>query len=149
MSPIHVEYSAKINASPEKVYAVIADYAEGHQAILPKPYFTKMEVEHGGNGAGTVIQVWMNVMGVKRIYHMTVSEPEPGRVLAESDPNAGVQTTFTVDPIPNTSQSKVTIATTAKPSRGVQGLLEKLFNPPIMRRIFREELQLLTDYVNG
>ena len=57
-----------------------------------------MTVEKGGKGAGTVIRVLMNVLGVDRTYYMEVSEPEPGRVLAETDQDAGVTTTFTVKP---------------------------------------------------
>ena len=39
----------------------------------------------------------MQVLGVERVYREVVSEPEPGRVLAETDADAGVTTTFTVD----------------------------------------------------
>jgi hypothetical protein len=40
----------------------------------------------------------------------------------------------------------VTIATDAAASSGVKGWLERLFNPAVMRRIYRQELQQLAAY---
>jgi uncharacterized protein YndB with AHSA1/START domain len=148
MSTIHVEVSETINARPEQVYAVLSDYHAGHRSILPKPYFTSMHVEQGGQGAGTVVRVNMNVFGAKREYHITVSEPVPGRVLSETDPAAGVTTTFTVEPVGTGSQSRVTIATDSRAAGGIRGFLERLMNPSIMRRIYKEELKLLAEAVS-
>ncbi|HEX2907974.1 MAG TPA: SRPBCC family protein [Phototrophicaceae bacterium] len=147
MTPIHAEATTIIKARPEAVYAVIADYRVGHPAILPKPYFTELAVEQGGQGAGTIIRVGMNVMGVKQVYHEVVSEPQPGRVLVEADAEAGVTSTFTVEPVNAGQQARVTIASDARPSPGLKGLLERLFNPPITRRIFQQELRQLAAYV--
>lgn len=149
MSDIHVETSAVIPAPAEQVYAIIADYHVGHPAILPKPYFTEMTIKEGGTGAGTVAEVRMNVFGVKRVYHLTTSEPEPGRVLAETDEAAGVTTTFTVDSLDGGEQARVTIRTQARLSPGIMGLMEKLFNPAIMRRIYQKELQQLAAYLQS
>ena len=99
MRRIQVEVSTPIDATPDMVYGILADYREGHPAILPKEYFTDMSVIEGGQGAGTVIDVKMSVMGVERDYRFKITEPEPGRVLIESDEVAGVVTTFTVDPV--------------------------------------------------
>ena len=41
----------------------------------------------------------------------------------------------------------MTIATRTKASRGLRGLVERLVNPAITRRIYRQELQLLSNYV--
>lgn len=147
MATIHVEVSETINARPEQVYAILSDYHAGHRSILPKPYFTSMHVEQGGQGAGTVIRVSMNVYGAKRDYLITVSEPVPGRVLSETDPSAGVTTTFTVEPAGSGNQSHVTIATDSRPAPGIRGVLERLMNPYIMRRIYKEELKLLAQAV--
>ncbi|MBZ0301843.1 MAG: hypothetical protein K8J31_18995 [Anaerolineae bacterium] len=106
-------------------------------------------VEEGGVGAGTVIRVRMNVMGIEQAYHMTVSEPEPGRVLAEDDPAVGVHTTFTVEPRNGGQQSQVTITTVSTTSPGFKGLMERMMNPPVARRIYRQELQNLADYVRS
>ena len=147
MSQIHTEVSDIIPARPEVVYTVLTDYRVGHPAILPKPYFTELQVEQGGQGAGTVVRTRMVVMGVERIFRLTVSEPEPGRVLKEVDEQAGVVTTFTVEPLNGGQQTRVTIATDARASPGVMGMMEKLMNPPITRRIYAEELRQLAEYV--
>jgi hypothetical protein len=147
MSQIYVEVSEVVPAPAGKVYAVLADYREGHPAILPQPYFREMVIEQGGQGAGTIIRVAMDVMGVKRHYRMAVSEPEPGRMLVENDPEAGVKTTFTVAPLNGGQRSLVTIATETQTQGGLQGLMERFINPPITRRIYRQELQQLAEYV--
>ena len=104
-------------------------------------------MEEGGQGAGTVLRVQIQVMGVKQNYHMRVSEPEPGRILVEEDPEAGVKTTFTVAPLNGGLRSLVTIATASRTSPGLRGLIERLVNPPLTRRIYRQDLQQLSDYV--
>jgi hypothetical protein len=147
MSQTHAEATAVIDARPEEIYAVLSDYRQGHPAILPKRFFTELVVEKGGTGAGTIIKVRMNVLGVERVYQMTVSEPEPGRVLVEADTQAGVVTTFTVDSLEGGKRSRVTIATAARTSPGFQGLVERAINPTITRRIYREQLQRLSEFV--
>lgn len=147
MSSYEVVVSSRVNAPAGDVYALIANYHAGHPAILPERYFKALKVVKGGTGAGTVIDVDMEVFGVKAHYHLTVSEPEPGRVLKEEDPEIGASTTFTVEPI-NGTQSDVTIATTMRTAPGIKGWIEKLMNPPIMRKIYREELAQL-DAVAG
>ena len=147
MTRLHAEASALIAATPAEVYAIFSDYHHHHPAILPKQYFPKIEVEQGGQGAGTVFTVWTRALGVERIYHMVVSEPEPGRLLMEDDPKAGVTTTFRVVPASQSQQTKVTIATDWQAQAGIGGLVEKLVTPPVMRRIFRQELKNLAEYV--
>ncbi len=147
MNQIHVEVSDVIAARPEEVYAILADYRVSHPAILPKQYFTELTVEEGGKGAGTIVKVGMEVMGRAFAYRQVISEPEPGHVLSEADVTAGVTTTFTVDPLDGGSRSRVTIATDAAVSSGVAGWLERIFNPPMMRRIYKQELQQLAKYV--
>ncbi len=144
MNTYHVEESAVIDAPTAQVYGIISDYHEGHPAILPARYFTEMKVTQGGQGAGTIFSTKMNVFGAKVLYKMTVSEPEPGRVLREANAEEGVVTTFTVDPVNGGEQSMVKIRTTATTSPGLKGWLEKLFTPAITKRIYREELAQLT-----
>ena len=82
-------------------------------------------------------------MGAERTFRMTVTEPQPGNVLVESD---GITTTtFKVEPL-GTGQSRVTISTDARPSSGFQGSIECLFTPPFLRRVYRQELENLADY---
>jgi hypothetical protein len=142
MNTYHVETSAVIDAPAGRIYELISDYHSGHPSILPARYFSDLQVTKGGRGEGTEITVKMNVMGVSQVYQMTVSEPEPGRVLQEEDTAAGVVTTFTVDSLSD-NQSRVTIATTTRTNPGLKGWLEKLTTPPIARRIYREELDQL------
>ena len=89
----------------------------------------------------------MNVFGTKRTFRMTVSEPEPGRVIAETDPQLDTHTTFTVEPLEGGAKSKVTIATESKTRAGLGGWLESLTTSMVMRKIYREELQQLNAYV--
>ncbi|MCB9452140.1 MAG: SRPBCC family protein [Anaerolineaceae bacterium] len=143
---IHVEASQIISARPEAIYAIFTDYRVSHPAILPKPYFASLVVEEGGQGAGTVFRAQMDVMGTKTDLRMVVSEPQPGRVLREEDETAGIVTTFTVEPV-SAEETRVTLATDFRSSPGLKGWIESLLNPLITRRIYRQELQLVADYV--
>jgi hypothetical protein len=149
MSQIHAEASHVIDASPAAVYAILSDYRVGHPAILPKQYFKELTVKEGGQGAGTVIDIRMEVMGKELRFHQTVSEPEPGRVLMESETDGSIVTTFTLDPINNGNQTRVTIATNAKPSPGITGVIERILNPIVQRRMYTEELHILADYAHS
>jgi hypothetical protein len=149
MSLIHVEYSDVIPASAEKVYAILRDFEVGHPAILPKPYFHKVEIEQGGQGEGTIYHLEMNVFGTKTKNRMHVSEPKPGKVLMERDPEVGLTTIMQVDPLNGGQQSRVTIKTDFTASPGFRGFIEKLMNPPITRHIYKKELQNLADYVRN
>ena len=147
MNQYEVSVSRVIDAPPAAVYAVFADYHHSHAAVLPKPYFTEMTVEKGGTGAGTEATVHMSVLGVKVTYHMIITEPEPGRILQEEDKDAGVLTTFTVDPVNDGQASKVTLYTRAKTAPGFRGFIEKFITPPISRKIYNEELDLVAEFV--
>lgn len=147
MTIIRAEATRTIAAAPEQVYAVFRDYEQAHPAILPKPYFDELTIEEGGQGAGTVVRVRMKAMGVENNYLMTVSEPEPGRRLVEADPEAGVETTFLVEPRDGGRTSQVTITIDTKASPGLSGLVERLILPPFSRRILHKELQLLANYL--
>lgn len=149
MSSMHIEVSEVIDARPEAIYAVLSDYRNGHPAILSRPYFTELKVLEGGQGAGTIAHTEMVVMGAKFVYRLVVSEPEPGRVLAEDDEAVGIHTTFTVDALDGGSRSRVTIATDSRNSPGIRGFMEKLMNPSITRRIYKQELQQLADYIRS
>lgn len=149
MSTIRIQESRVVDAKAEAIYAVLADYRVGHPAILPKPYFTSMIVEKGGIGTGTEISGRIKVLGVEQVFRGVISEPEPGRILVEADPQAGTTTTFTLEPLSDSSQTRVTITTEMKASPGFKGLMERLMTPAIMRRIYREELQNLAGYMSS
>lgn len=140
MNKPQVEVSRVIDARPAVIYGIIADYRNSHPQILPKPEFAEMVVEQGGTGAGTVIRITTQVMGRKQSMRLSVSEPEPGRVIQEED--ATVVTTFTVAPLDGDSRSQVTIASTwRKP--GFAGWVERRVNPLVTRGLYRRELALL------
>lgn len=143
MGQIKARAEAVLDARPGDVYATIADYRQGHPAILPKDNFYDLQVEQGGYGAGTVIRFKSRVLGVERSLYHRVSEPEPGRVLVEQDIDSlqNIVTTFTV--IPQGQQSRVEISTTMNASPGLQGLVERIVVPILNARIYRKELKLL------
>lgn len=149
MSRIKAEASAVIDAPPEKIYNVIRDYNVGHQAILPKPYFTEMKVIKGGVGAGTETHLTMNVYGRTMTFHQIVSEPEPGRKLVETDVNTGQFSSFTLEPLDGGARTRVTIYAEQPASPGLAGVLERLMTPGIQRRIFEKELQNLAEYMKA
>ena len=96
MGVIQVTAERTVNAPAEAVYGYIRDM-NVHPKFLP-PAFSDFHVESGGVGAGSVTRFKVTAGGRTRQYHMTVDEPEPGRVLRESDQNSSLITKFTVSP---------------------------------------------------
>jgi hypothetical protein len=137
-----VKASARMTAPADVVYSIIADYRNGHPQILPKQYFEWLEVEQGGHGEGTVIRFQMRVLRQTRVLRAVVTEPEPGRVLVETDTGGdGPVTTFTVEP--EESGSHVTFSTELTSARGPLGLLERFVLKRVLRRIYARELEQL------
>lgn len=148
MSTYNVQVKQTIPASSTTIYKVLCDYEEGHRAILPEPYFTDMIVEKGGQGAGTIALVHMNVMGAKRSFRLETFEPEPGRILEEVDQGNGNLTRFIIEQVDD-DHCLVTIASEFHIQPGFKGWLERLTNPPIIRHIYKKELQNLVSYVSS
>jgi hypothetical protein len=146
MKPHRVEASVHVAAPASRVYGILADYRDGHQRILPPRYFQGLRVESGGVGAGTTIHVDMRVLGRARSFRATVTEPEPGRVLAETDVDTGTVTTFTVDPGADGASAVVTIATELGTRGGLAGAVERTLTTAFLRRVYIEELGLLKGY---
>ncbi|HLS47817.1 MAG TPA: SRPBCC family protein [Gemmatimonadales bacterium] len=142
MAGTGIHASALIHAPPREVYAIIADYRAGHPQILPRPPFVSLDVEQGGTGEGTVIRVRMRVLGKAQEFRATVSEPEPGRVLVESN-DTGYVTVFTVDPENDGRHSRVGITTTHPVKRGPLAALERWFTGRLLRPVYQRELALL------
>jgi Polyketide cyclase / dehydrase and lipid transport len=142
---------AKIEVSAEKVidapagaaYGCIADMHD-HARFLP-PAFTEFVIESGGVGSGTITRFKVTAGGRTREYRMKVSEPEPGRILTESDTNSSLATTFTVTP--DGDKSRVRISTSWDGAGGIGGIFERLFAPRVMRGIYTDELERLNTYV--
>ena len=136
--------AAEIEAPAPIIYRIISDYREGHPRILPRPPFTALEVEQGGTGAGTVIRVGMRVLGREQSFRATVTEPEPGRVLVETN-DTGYVTTFTVEPLPSERRARVTIATELRGRRGLLASLEGRLAARLLRPVYVRELELLAE----
>jgi hypothetical protein len=134
---------AKVDAPADTVYGYIADMREHHPRFLP-PAFSDFQVESGGVGAGTVTRFKMTAGGRTRQYRMNVAEPEPGRVLTESDMDSSAVTTFTVSP--QDGASLVRIATAWDGAGGIGGFFERMFAPRVLRAIYADELQRLDAY---
>jgi uncharacterized protein YndB with AHSA1/START domain len=140
-----ISAAALIPAPPQQVYTIIADYRDGHPHILPKPHFVSLAVEQGGVGAGTVIRFQMRLMGRLQTFRATITEPEPGRALVETDMQTGAVTTFTVEPRDDAQQAAVTITTTTSVREGLLGRLEGWLMTRLLRPIYVQELAQLAD----
>ena len=75
---------------------------------------------------------------------LTVAEPEPGRVLTESDSNSSLVTTFTVTP--DGSACNVRISTSWNGAGGIGGFFERTFAPKALAKIYADELDRLNTY---
>lgn len=139
MSRITISASAPVHAAPDVVYGILADYRDGHPHILPRPPFGELTVESGGTGAGTVFRVQTREGMGMRTYRMAVSEPEPGRLLMESDTESDLVSTFRVQPVDGGRQSRVTITTTYTRG-GVRGWLESMLLPRLAGPIYQKEI---------
>lgn len=128
-----------ISAPVEEIYRIIADYRTLHPFILPKGYFISLEVEEGGFGNGTIINFKMRILGQTRSFRSLITEPEPGRLLVETDIKSETPTSFRVASIGNDRQTRVTISTELKGRNVVEGLIAKM----ILQKIYCEELDLL------
>ena len=138
-----------MNAALERVYATIANYHTEHPRILPKE-FSGMTVESGGIGAGTIVRFNMRVFGRTQTLRSAVTEPQPGRVLVETDLDFnGAVTTFTVDPGATPGQCEVTISTELRVRGGIPGAIERFLATRYLRPIYQKELMLLRAFVGG
>jgi hypothetical protein len=139
---VRVRISAEglVQGAPELVYRLLADYRQHHPRILPAA-FSNLVVERGGVGTGTVITFDLCLMGRTFRSRSSVTEPEPGRVLEESD--GRIRTRFSVDREGN--NSRVSIDSEYE-SVGLQGLAERWLVPRMLGKLYREELRLLDVY---
>jgi ribosome-associated toxin RatA of RatAB toxin-antitoxin module len=140
MSKIRVEREGSVGASAEVTYRLIAE-DEHHQRFLPDA-FSDFEVIEGGTGAGTVHRFKVRAGGRTRQYTMRVSEPEPGRVVTETDQDSSLVTNFTVKPL-SADSCRVLISTSWDGAGSVGGFFERRFAPRAMRRLYAEELAKL------
>ena len=143
MSELRVVAERAMGAPAEVVYRCIADFDRHHPRFLP-PAFSEFRVEEGGVGAGTVHSFKMTTGGRARDFRMRVAEPEPGRVLTESDERSSMVTTWVVTP--EGPGCRVRVETRWQGSGGVGGVFERLFAPRVLRRLYADELERLDRY---
>lgn len=144
MAPARFSMERTIPAAPEALYALLADYREGHPGILP-PAFSDYAVLEGGVGAGTHIRFQFTVAGRPRSMEGRVSEPEPGRVLEETYADGSI-TRFIVDPAGQGSHLRIE---TDWDARGLTSFVERLLVPRLLGPIYREELDLIAAWARG
>ena len=128
-----------IQVPAEILYNIIADYSRMHWMILPKQYFLSLEVEEGGFGAGTIVNFAMRILGQTQSFHSLITEPEPGRLLVETDIKSGIATSFHIVPIEKEGQTRVSISTELKGRNFLEAWIAKL----VLQKIYRLELELL------
>ena len=146
MATILVSAERTVDAPADAVYGYIADMREHHPQFLPSA-FSDFQVESGGVGEGTITRFTVTAGGRSRQYRMKVAEPEPGRVLTESDTGSSLVTTTTVTP--QGGRSLVTMSTTWQGAGGIGGFFERLFAPRAMRGIYTDELERLDSYARA
>jgi hypothetical protein len=135
---INVSAERRMDGPAAAVYEVIRDYRTHHPRILPPQFSGLRVVEGSGIGAGTVIEFTLTLGGNASTARARVDEPQPGRVLTETDLGRDLRTTFTVDAVAD----GVTTARfdTMWTSRGLRGVIERLVAPRMLRSIYVEEL---------
>jgi hypothetical protein len=143
VSEVYAMAEGLVSAPANRVYELIADHREHHPKFLPSN-FSNYEIERGGIGAGTITTFTITAGSRSRNYRMRVDEPEPGRVITESDTTSSLVTTWTV--MPEGDQTRVRIETRWDGAKGAAGFFERLFAPPALRRIYNDELRRLDRY---
>jgi hypothetical protein len=126
------------------IYAIIANYRDGHGHVLPRPPFGALQVEQGGIGDGTVINCQIRIFGRTQTFRAVVTEPELGRVLVETNPDNGWITTFTVDPV--AARSRVTIATDFESRDDLLGRLQAFLIARFLRPVYERQLDALEKF---
>lgn len=142
MAKITVEQEGAVGAPAELTYRLIAE-DEHHRRFLPDA-FSDFEVLEGGVGAGTLHRFKLTAGKRVREYVMRVDEPEPGRVLTETDQGSSLVTSFVVTP--DGDACRVKIKTEWDGAGGVGGFFERTFAPKVMSKLYADELARLDRY---
>jgi hypothetical protein len=146
MSKVRISAERLIDAPADVVYTCIADYQHHHRpspGFLPSA-FHDQQIIRGGFGDGTLIRFSMTLAGRARTLTTEITEPEPGRVLVESD--AQVRTVFTVEPVGR--QCRVRFDTVMQ-ARGLEGIMLRLFARRLLEPLYADEQARLEDYARA
>ena len=107
-----------VDAPADAVYRYVAD-----MRIITRVSCLRrsldFRVESGGTGAGTITRFTVTAGSRTREYRMKVDEPEPGRVLTESDTGSSMVTTTTVAPRDGDSLVQICTTWTVPGDRGL------------------------------
>lgn len=145
MKTYKVTAERMIDAPHPQVYNVVIDMEE-HRHILPKQ-FESLDVLKGGKGAGTIFRLNMNVMGNRSSLELTIAEPEPQRIILEEDKAAGVSTTWKLTPVEGGKRCLIQLTSNFRSKPGFAGLMERVIVPPVIRSIYRQELDNINEYL--
>ncbi|AUG80290.1 polyketide cyclase [Kitasatospora sp. MMS16-BH015] len=142
MGQVHAATERDYQASPQRVFEALADYAVTRPKLLPAQY-SEYEVRAGGVGAGTQVH-WKLQATEKRTRDclFTVTSPSP-LTLVETDANSSMVITWTVSG--SGEQAKVVIETTWQGATGIGGFFERTFAPKGLNRIHDAVLARLAD----
>ena len=147
MKTYEVTVERMLDAGHPIVYSIVTDM-EQHRRILPKQ-FESLEVLQGGKGVGTVFRLHMNVMGNRSSLEMTITEPEPGRIVRETDAAAGVTTTWALTPVDGEDRCRLRLTSIFRSKPGMAGMMERFIVPPVIRSIYRQELDNINRYAQS
>ncbi|QOV33159.1 SRPBCC family protein [Streptomyces ferrugineus] len=132
-----------VDAPADEVYRYLADM-QLQARFLPSPFYD-FQVEAGGVGAGSVVRFKIDFAGGVRELRMQVTEPEPGRILVQTDTGgSGLVRTFTVTP--QGEQALVSINSSFDGESGVAGFVERIIAPRRLHRVYGKELARLDAY---
>ena len=141
---MRVQTSKTVEASPDRVLALLRDYREGRPRILTDNY-SAYRVESGGAGDGTGIAYHFAARGRERDYRLRVEE-STGELL-ERDELSSFVSTWSV--APSGAGSEVSIESSWEGAGGVGGFFERTFAPIGLRRVYGEMLDRLAGAVGG
>jgi len=144
MAQVFAQTERLVAASPQRVYAFLADYRNNRPRILPPEYFRDYRVEQGGDGAGTVISYQLRAGGRDRPYRMRVEKPAEGGVLLEWDLESSLVTTWTLTPAEGEEYTLVGLMSRWDGAGGIGGFFERMFAPRALRRVYDDVLEKLS-----
>lgn len=128
-----------INAHSEILFNIVADYHNGHQAILPKPPFVALKVLEGGFGHGTRIECDIKFLGKLTTFRATVTVPEEGKIIRETIDD-GTITTYLFDEV-GANKTAVTIKTEGEANFLFAYMTRKMLTP-----VYEREISMLESY---
>ena len=132
-----------IDAPAADLYTYVSDFVAHHPHILPRA-FSDFTVESGGVGLGTVTSSTFRIGGRTQHVRTRVTRTEPDRLIEEIVLDQPMTTTFTFEPSGTGTVARIETAWT--PGTGLAGVLERLFAPRALSKIYAEELTNLARY---